>query len=515
MKILRSFTHLLLTLGWAVTAAAASPNIVVVLADDVGFSDFGCYGSEIETPNIDRLAANGIRFTNFHTENKCAPTRASLVTGRYYIHGYHQPGNLDIAEGLSLKGYKSCLSGKWSPANKSPGGPLTRGYDRFYGFIASCGSHFAPLGLQREGKPAEHEWKESKEYYFSHAVTDAAVQYIRETPQDRPLFLHVTYTEPHWPMQAPAKDVAKYRGKYAAGWDVLQKNRLARMKEMGLVPKDTPLPPRDPRGLPWEKAENKEWEQRRMEVYAAMIDSLDQGVGKIVAALKETGRYDDTLFIVTADNGASSEDYGTNRRTESFLNTETHDGRPMRVGNDPSIMPGPEDTWQTYGRNWAALSATPFRLYKAYEHRGGISEPLVVQWPKVITRGGQISDELCHVIDIMPTVLDAAGVAYPPEFKGRKLNPLDGKSLLPVLQGKPRAGHDALYWGCLFGKAVQQGKWKLVRQDEKPWELYDTQKDFNELNNLAAQHPEKVASMEKAWQAWEKSAELPKRNNKE
>jgi len=507
MKNTWTFVWLLITPSIALaTMTQQSPSIVIVLADDVGFSDFGCYGGEIQTPNIDQLAENGIRFTNFSTENKCGPSRASLLTGRYYIHGYRMGRSLDLAEGLSLRGYKSYVSGKWDASSGVPGGPLKRGYDRFFGFIGGCGSQFAPLRLQRDGKDAQSEWRSNGDFYFTHAITDTATRYIREAPKDRPFFLLVTYTAPHWPIHALPKDIERYRGKYAEGWDVLRGRRLERMKEMGLVPKGTPLPPRDPRGTDWKDAENKEWEQRRMEVYAAMIDCVDQGVGKIVQTLRETNRFENTLFIVTADNGASSEGMGKNRKG-TFLNPATRDGRTIRVGNDPAIMPGPEDTWQTYGRHWAFLSSTPFRLYKGYEHRGGHAEPLVVHWPRAITKGGVVSDELCHIIDIMPTALDAVGIEYPAEFRGRKLDRLDGKSLLPILKGKPRKGHDALYWGCIHGKAVQQGRWKLVRTHDNPWELYDMHRDRTELNDLATQYPEKVKAMEKAWQAWRDSSQ--------
>jgi len=487
--------------------AASSPDIVFVVVDDLGFSDLGCYGSEILTPNIDRLAHHGIRFSQFASENKCNPSRTSLMTGQYYIRGYNGGTTLTIPEGLKAAGYRSYVSGKWDVVADTPGGPLKRGFDHFYGNIRGCGSQFAPLGLQRDGKDAEREWRDNKAFYYTHAITDNAVSTIEQTPDETPLFLLVTYTAPHWPMHALPEDIEKYKGTYAEGWDVLRAQRLERMKAMGLVPENTPLPPREG-GTAWEDAPNQEWQQRRMEVYAAMIDAVDQGVGQLVQQLKQQGRFENTLFVVLSDNGASAEDYGSNK-TGRFLNSQTRDGRPMRVGSLPSIMPGAEDTWQTVGPNWAFLSSTPFRMYKGFEHEGGHAVPLIMHWPRVIQNCGRISDELCHVIDLLPTALDAAGVSYPETFDGRSIDPADGKSLLPVLRGQPRQGHDTLCWGSIHGKAIRQGQWKLVRARKNPWELYDMATDRTELNDLAAQHPEKVQQLERQWEAWRDSVSLP------
>lgn len=477
------------------------PDIVIVMADDVGYSDFGCYGGEIQTPNIDRLAKGGLRFTNFTTTSKCGPSRTALQTGKYHIRTYRSPDSIDMAEGLSLAGYHAYIAGKWSPAHMSPGAPLKRGYDHFFGFIHGARSQFAPIGLVRDGRNAEQEWKRDPNFYLTDAISDAAIDYIKQTPKDEPFLLLVMYNAPHWPLHALPEDIAKYKGVYAEGWDVLAEKRLQRMKAMGLIPKNTPLPPRAKKGIPWEKAENKAWEQSRMEAYAAMIDRMDQGIGDIVAALKSRGRFDNTMFIVTADNGASAEPM--RNRSHKHFNKTTRDGQPVQVGNDPRVSPGPEHTWQTYGQNWAALSSTPFRLFKGTDHRGGHSEPLIVHWPRVIRQGGRLSDEVCDLIDLMPTALDAAGVEPPRTFQGRRITPPDGKSLLPVFQGKKRVGHPRLFWGlCLNGQAVREGKWKLVKLKKSPWELYDLEADPTELNDLAARYPEKVKSLSAAWERW-------------
>ena len=490
------------------STSPAKPNIVIVLADDVGFSDFGCYGGEILTPNIDQLAENGLRFSQFSTENKCNPSRTSLLTGQYYIRGYNAGGSITLAEGLQSAGYRSYVCGKWDVVADTAGGPLKRGFDSFYGNIRGCGSFFAPMGLQRDGENAEQEWMENKGFYYTHAITENAIRYMEQTPEDTPFLLLVTYTAAHWPMHALPKDIQKYEGRYAEGWDVLRKERLERMKAMGIIPEQTPLPPRDRKGTPWEDAKHKEWEQRRMEVYAAMVDSMDQGIGTIVESLNDTGRLENTLFMVLADNGASAEHFGP-EKTGRFLNASTRDGRPIRVGNLPSIMPGPEDTWQSYGPDWAFLSSTPFRMYKGSEHQGGHAEPLVVHWPRVIREGGRVSEELCHVMDVLPTVLDAAGLTYPTEYGGRNLEPADGKSLLPVFQGLPRKGHERLVWGATHGKAVRQGKWKLVKAGRMPWELYNMETDRTELHDLAGAYPEKVQELGKVWEGWRDAATLP------
>jgi arylsulfatase len=497
-----------LAVAQSASANASAPNIVIVVVDDLGYSDFGCYGSEIQTPNIDRLADHGIRFSQFLSENKCNPSRTSLMTGQYYIRGYHGSNNLTIAEGLKAAGYLTYICGKWDVVADTPGGPLKRGFDHFYGNIRGCGSQFAPLGLQRDGVDAEHEWRDNNDFYYTHAMTANAAQYIARTPDETPLFLLVSYTAPHWPMHALPQDIEKYKGAYAEGWDVLRAQRLERMKAMGLVSQETPLPPRDKTVTAWVDAPNQAWQQRRMEVYAAMIDAVDQGVGQLVEQLKQAGRFENTLFMVLSDNGASAEAYGPNK-TGRFLNTETRDGRPMRIGNLPSILPGAEDSWQTVGANWAFLSSTPFRLYKGFEHQGGHAVPLIMHWPQVIEDGGRILDAVCHVIDLLPTALDAAGVAYPETFEGRRIDPADGNSLLPLLKGEAWDGHDTLYWGSIFGKAIRQGQWKLVRARQNAWELYDMTVDRTELNDLAAQHPEKVQQLERQWQAWRDSVSLP------
>jgi len=503
-------------IGYGKEQATGPPNIVIIIGDDIGYSDFGCYGGEIETPNIDKLAAHGLRFTQYHTENMCAPTRATLLTGRYYIRGFSQTDNVTIPEALSAAGYRSCMSGKWHCTDDRGGraAPQSRGFDHFFGTPIGCGSFFAPLMLTRNSQPAEHEWESDPDFYYTDAISANAAQYVKETAKDTPLFLYVAYTAAHWPLHAKPEDIATYEGKYAAGWDKLRDDRLARMKQLGVVRPGVTLSPRHPQVPAWEDEPNRAWQQRRMEVYAAQIDRMDAGIGRIAKALEDTGRLEDTLIMLTIDNGGCHVEY-TTTRTGSFLNATTRDGRPLRVGNHPDVMPGAEDTWQSYGYGWANASNTPLRLFKQYNHQGGIRVPLIVHWPKVVAKGGQITDQLAHVVDLLPTALDAAGVAYPQAFQGRQVSPVDGKSLVPVFRGDKRQGHDALFWKFAHGRAVRQDKWKLVAMDKQPWELYDVDADPAELDDLANRMPQKVEELQELWEDWAASSRLGKKPKKE
>jgi len=483
------------------------PDIIIIIGDDIGYSDFSCYGGEIQTPNIDKIAANGIRFTQFHVESMCAPSRVSLLTGRYYTRGYHSGRNVTIAEALSNADYRCCAVGKWHNVGEpilNRKAPLERGFDNFFGTPQGCGSFFAPLTLSRDGKPAENEWRNNKDFYYTDAISDNAVRYIKETSIGTPLFLYTAYTAAHWPLHALPEDIKKQEGRYEMGWDKLREKRFDRMKKLGVVDSNARLSPRNPMVVEWEKEENKQWQQRRMEVYAAQIARMDQGIGRILTALKEADRLDNALIMLLVDNGGCYVEYQPSR-TGAFLNDQTRDGRPIKVGNRPDVMPGPEDTWQSYGYGWANASNTPFRMFKQYDHEGGICVPLIVQWPGVITKGGQITRQVCHVIDILPTVLDAAGVEYPKTYKARTIESPDGKSMVPIFRGQEREGHDTLFWKFAHGCAVRQGKWKLVRMDQKPWELYDLQADPVELNDLAREYPQKATDLAALWNKWYES----------
>lgn len=297
------------------------------------------------------------------------------------------------------------------------------------------------------------------------------------------------------------------------GWDRLRQQRLERMKKIGIVKKDARLSPHHPNVPAWKDEKHKQWQQRRMEVYAAQITCMDKGIGRILNELEETNRLENTLIMVLVDNGGCHVE-NKRSRTGSFLNKQTRDGREIKTGNRPDIMPGPEDTWQSYGYGWANASNTPFRMFKQYDHEGGICVPLIVQWPKVISKGGQINRQVCHVIDILPTVLEAAGIEYPGTFNGQQVDPADGKSIVPILRGQKRQNQEALFWKFSHGCAVRQGKWKLVRRDKEPWELYDIEADPVELTNLKRKYPEKASQLTALWGKWYSKKPGKKKNRK-
>jgi arylsulfatase len=515
------------------------PNIILIMADDMGYSDIGCYGGEINTPNLDRLAAGGLRFTQFYNTARCCPTRASLMTGLYQhqagvghmmddkgYDGYR--GNLNnrcvtIAEVLKQAGYSTYMSGKWHVTkHRGPDGPKynwprQRGFDRFFGTIHGAGSFYDPCSLTRDNTQIPPD---SDDFYYTDAISDNAVKFVREHNSDNPFFMYVPYTAPHWPMHALPRDIAKYKGRYARGWDALRAQRHKRMIEMGIVQSKWPITERDSQVPPWEEAKNQKWHQRRMEVYAAMVDCLDQGVGRIVSELKESGNFKNTLIFFLADNGGCAEEYGSRSPIKPDPSKEiplkpmdknalqpdmqpevTRDGRPVRTGK--GVMPGPADTYIAYGRPWANASNTPFRLYKHWEHEGGIATPLIAHWPSDIKAPGKLRHQPGHLIDIMATCVDVGGAKYPSRYKGHKITPMEGKSLLPAFDNKP-IERQALYWEHEGNRAIRKGKWKLVSKYPGRWELYDLEADRTEMNNLADKHPELVRELVATYNAWAK-----------
>ncbi len=512
------------------------PDIVVIMADDMGFSDIGCYGSEIATPNLDRLAAGGLKFTQFYNTARCCPTRASLLTGLYPhqagvghmmsdqgLDGYRGDLNdrcVTIAEALGQAGYASYMSGKWHVTKQvglwsgnekltsTHNWPCQRGFDRFYGTVHGGGSYFDPVSLTRDNEPIDGV---GEGFYYTDAISDQAARFIGDhaaTKGDEPFFCYVAYTAPHWPMHALPEDIARYKGRYDSGWDALRRERHARMIELGLVDPDWPLTARDGKVVAWEDARYKHWHRAVMEVYAAMIDRLDQGIGRIVDALEKAGRLDNTLLLFLADNGGCAEG-GTAFETAGHAGglsraRKTYAGRPVQFGHYATIMPGPGDTYQEYGRPWANASNTPFRLYKHWVHEGGIATPLIVHWPTELGRPGQLCGEPGHVIDIMATCLDAAGAPYPATFNDRAITPLEGKSLVPAFHGA-RLDREAIYWEHEGNRAVRSGKWKLVARGKKgAWQLYDLEADRTETVDVVAQNRQRADQMAALWEGWAK-----------
>ncbi len=530
------------------------PNIVYILSDDMGFSDIGCYGSEIETPNLDGLAGGGLRFTQFYNTARCCPTRASLLTGLYPhqagvgwmmqdsgYDGYRGEVSrncVTIAEVLQTAGYRTYMSGKWhvtknvNPKDDSEkhNWPRQRGFDRFYGTIHGAGSFYDPNSLTRDNRLispyADAEYQPADGFYYTDAIADQAARYVREhhfQTGDQPFFMYVAFTAAHWPMHARQVDIDKYRGKYDAGYDAIRSARYQRMLDLGVVDRagtqNWPVP-KDAR-----ETEYLDWDIRNMEVYAAMVDCMDRGVGKIVSALRETGQFENTLIVYLQDNGGCAENYG--RRgigqtrsdqptlpplADDYLQVamqpkQTRDGYPVRTGK--GVMAGPADTYIGYGKGWATVSNTPFREYKHWVHEGGISTPLIAHWPDRITRRGELEHTPGHLIDLMATAVDVSGATYPETFHGgQRIKPLEGKSLLAAFDGRG-IDREAIYWEHEGNRAIRVGKYKLVAKGAAgQWELYDLSQDRSEQRNLADAEPARVQELARMWQAYAERADV-------
>lgn len=477
-------------------AEKKQPNIIVIMADDMGFSDIGCYGGEISTPNIDRLGRNGLRFTQFYNAARCCPSRASLLTGQYphkagigemisagNYAGYLLPSTVTVAEALQKAGYNTYMSGKWHVGEDSVHWPLQRGFQKYYGLISGASSHYE-LDKGRIMLENNKRIMPGNDFYSTRAYTEKAVKYINEgQASKKPFFLYLAYTAPHWPLHAPEKDVQKYLGKYMQGWDAVRKKRYQRLVEEGIIASEVRLSDRNPTIADWEKEPDKPHWDRRMAVYAAMISIMDEEVGKIIATLEKQKALDNTLIFFLADNGGCAEVPHVYRER---LKTMTEEQLSGKVGNETSYV-GYED-------RWANASNTPFRYYKQYIHEGGIASPLIVHWPDGINKVRLVPD-VTHIMDIMPTCLAAAGAAYPSTYAGHKIAGMDGKSMLPLFHNQKYTGHESLLWEHFGNRGLREGKWKLVGLKNGNWELYDMETDRTETNDLAAKYPEKVKEL--------------------
>jgi arylsulfatase len=497
-----------------VQAAAVRPNIVLIMVDDMGYSDIGCYGGEVQTPNIDALAAGGVRFTQFYNTGRCCPTRASLMTGLYPHQagmgwmttdlghdGYRGDLNrncVTIAEVLRLAGYSTYMAGKWH-VTKHTGAdgpkhnwPRQRGFDRYFGTIQGAGSFYTPKSLTLENTQL-NEYPAN--FFYSDAINDTTVKYIEEHSEkntDKPFFCYVAHTAPHWPLHALEEDIDKYRKRYLGGWDALRAERYAQMMSMGLVDKRWKLTDRDPAAKAWKDvpADRKANMALRMAIYAAQIDRVDGGIGRITAALKRTGQLENTIIFFLADNGGCAEGgiWGFERKKNAVL--------------------GKDSSFASYGLSWANASNTPFREYKHWVHEGGISTPLVVHWPAGISSGGELRSQPGHLIDIMATCVAVSGAKYPAEYENNKIKPLEGVSLVPAFAGKA-LGARAIFWEHEANRAVREGAWKLVAKGRNsPWELYNLAEDRTELRDLSASKPELVARLAALWQAYAERADV-------
>jgi arylsulfatase len=491
--------------GAPLPAAAPRPHVLLILADDLGYSDLGSYGGEIPTPNLDRLAAEGLRFSRFTNAARCCPTRASLLTGRspHAVGVGHlnskgtYPGDLDrgaptVAELLRGAGYATAMSGKWHVTTFAGGRdnwPRRRGFDRYYGIIGSIRSYYNPPTLVQDDAPLPAP---QGDYHFTDAVTDFAVRTVEEHPSPaKPLFLYVAYAAPHWPLHAREEDVARHEARYLAGWDEIRRARHRRLVELGLIAPSTRLAPREPGVGAWEAAEPKAWFARRMAVYAAMTEQMDRGIGRILAGLERRGMLRDTLVLFLSDNGGCAEEIGPEGRSEGFPRT-TRDGRRIRLGNGTEILPGPEDTYASYGIEWAQASNTPFRLFKSFVHEGGIATPFIARWPGRVP-AGRIAQDPGHVVDLLPTLAELAGAGVPADVEGR--------SLVPLLRGGTREA-GTQFWEHEGNRAVRQAHFKLVARHGGPWELYDLEADRTEQRDLADIAPARVRGMAALYDDW-------------
>jgi arylsulfatase len=547
--LLSALATLLLIAGGLVRGSSAAPkpvadkrpNIVVILADDLGWSDLGCYGGEIRTPNLDRLAANGLRFTRFYNAGRCCPTRASLLTGLYPhqagigamtfdrgLPGYRgqlRPDTPTMAEVLRRGGYRTAMSGKWHVSLTKEGPdhlrhlnnqeiadtfadpasyPRARGFERYFGCIWGVVNYFDPFSLVDGDQPVRSV---PRDFYMTDAVTDRAIDYVDEFSRDRsqPFFLYLAYTAPHWPLHARPQDLARYQDTYQGGWDAVRQARYERQAKLGVLdPKQAELTPRAQSKRRWEDNPDRKFDAATMATHAAMVDRMDQGIGRLVARLKEQGQLDNTLLVFLSDNGASPESYpngGFDRPTE------TRDGRKiLHPGalRASGVLPGPETTFGTLGPVWASVVNTPFRLWKAQTAEGGICTPLIVHWPAKIQAKGEFRRQPGHVVDLMATALDVGGVSFPEEFGGTKTTRPEGRSLLPAFAGKPLPREEGLLFEHEGNMAVIDGDWKAVNTNGAGgrWELYNLATDRTEMHDRAAAEPERLRALVSKWNAW-------------
>lgn len=490
----------------------SKPNIIIILADDMGFADIGCFGSEIQTPNIDRLAKEGLKMTQFYNAGRCCPSRTALLTGLYShqagvgdmvkykesaaYQGYLNDNCVTIAELLKDKaGYNTIVSGKWHVGLQPSALAFNRGFDKSFTMLNNGSSYFNSRPLYNDGSKItfminnQEVTRSDTSKYLTQAITDFAIRSLEEIKDKKdPFFLYVAYNAPHWPIQALPQDIAHYKGKYLEGWDKLRKQRYEKLLASGIVKKSWKLSDRDSRVADWDSLspEEKDKWDTRMAIYAAMIDRMDAGIGEIMNKLKQLGKDKNTIILFASDNGGSADEV-----------------KSLQTVIQKNGIPGSVNSIDSYEIPWANVSNTPFRLFKRNTHEGGISTPFIAWFPSVI-KAGSTNTQPAHFIDIMPTCLELAGISYPQKFKGRKLTPLEGLSLAKVFGNRPWNGHDAIFWEHEGSRAIREGNWKLVAEIDKPWELYDLNADRSETNDLAAKYPEKVKKLEAEYLQWAK-----------
>ncbi|MDA3865791.1 MAG: arylsulfatase [Salinivirgaceae bacterium] len=492
-------------------AESNNPNIVLIMVDDMGYSDIGCYGGEIPTPNIDNLANEGIRFTQFYNTSRCCPTRASLLTGLYQhqvgvghmttegsynfdygTDGYRGQLNrncVTLPEVLKEAGYNTYMTGKWHLGSDMDDRPLQRGFDKYYGCLRGAFNYFRPGDKYMYGNDLL-EQPDPKTYYTTDAFTDTAVSWIDTRDNTQPFFLYMAYNAPHWPLHAKKEDVDKFIGKYMEGWDVLRQKRFERQVAMGLFDESLGLSPRDTNVRPWSEVseEQKIRSDLRMAVYAAQIYSIDENVGKIVRMLKQKGELNNTLIVFLSDNGASAEPY-----------------KEFGGGNFEDLNKADKGGIISIGRGWANLCNTPFQKYKNNAFEGGMATPFIACWPNGISKGikGKFVSDVSHIMDVMPTILELSGATYPTMRNNELINDYVGISFVPLLKEHKREEHKYLFFEHENRCAVRSGDWKIIsKYGEFNWLLYNIKEDRNEQKNIASTHPEIVAELSEAWRKW-------------
>lgn len=493
------------------------PNIILILADDMGYSDLSCYGSEINTPNLDKLANNGIRFTQFYNAARCCPTRASLLTGLYPhqagmggminkpgkvpegpYQGYLSKNSVTIAEVLKQANYYTASSGKWHVGEERPHWPTDRGFDNYYGLVSGAANYF-DIRRGKSENSVRHFAVDSTEitppkegFYMTNAITDNAVKFLQKAEtKDQPFFMYMAYTAPHWPLHALQEDIELFKGKFMKGWDVLRKERYQRMVKMGLLDKAWPLSDRNEESTSWEKLseEQKQKMDLLMSIYAAQIHRMDLGIGEVMSQVEKMGEADNTIVIFLSDNGGSGE---SDPMGSDFW------------GNfwDGEAQPGSGDSYHSYGSSWANLSNTPFRYYKKDTYEGGIATPFIVSWPAQIVNKGSISHQPGHINDVMTTICEVTGAEYPKTYNGNTIIPMQGTSFTSILKGEKLGSSKPIYWEHNGNRAVRSGNWKVVAKKGKPWELYNLSDDRTETNNLIEENKEIADELIQNYAVW-------------
>jgi arylsulfatase A-like enzyme len=498
--------------------AQKQPNIIVILADDMGYSDIGCFGSETKTPNLDEMAAKGLKMTQFYNASRCCPTRASLLTGLYQhqtgvgdmvntrkepaYQGYLNQNCVTIAEALKPYGYSTFMAGKWHVGQAPEHWPIKRGFDRYFGLIDGAGSYFGTYPYRAKQKLTialdDKEFTPGSNYYSTNAYTDYALKFIEENSKTKkPFFLYLAYQAPHWPLQALPKDIAKYKGKYMQGWDKLREARFKKMQETGIISKNIKLSPRDSNLPEWNSLTEEEklnWDDK-MAVYAAMLDCMDQNIGRIRKKLKDLGQNNNTVIMFLSDNGASNETINPNGFLPEIFQSS------KKLASNPT-------SFTAYGFEGANVSNTPFRFFKHWEYEGGTATPFIAYGPGIV-KAGTTSSKSAHIIDIMTTCLNLANAKYPSVYKEHKIKPTAGVSLIPLFKGQNWTGHDALFFEHEGNRAIRLGDWKLVSNyPDNEWHLFNMINDRTELNDLSKSQPEKVQKMIGLYQNWAQSADV-------